>query len=329
MSIYLSVGDRWRIISLNFDQSRSVREIARIVHCNIQTVYNILQLFEETGDVIERTGRGRGAILNDEEIHTLRQIFYRYSNDTSNSIARRFFQRTGIEINPRTIRNYRILLGFHPVHARVQPYLTATHAEQRLNFCLSNSTARWRNTIFSDEKAFVVDITGVVYWIPYGRQRPHHHQHQVQFRVPVFGAVWFYGRSNLVFIQGRTNTITYVEYLQAALRRHLRDLNGYQFVHDRPTWAHSMLAHDWLFNNYITCMGNYPAASPDLNAVESVWAWMNRYIQRHHPNSQRSLERLVRRAWNAIPQTVIQGYINNIRNICNQIIDNNGWESSG
>jgi len=56
---------------------------------------------------------------------------------------------------------------------------------------------------------------------------------------------------------------------------------------------------------------------------------MNQYVQRNHPNSQRRLERLVEQAWNTIPQNIIRGYINNIPNICNQIIANHGWESIG
>ena len=76
-------------------------------------------------------------------------------------------------------------------------------------------------------------------------------------------------------------------------------------------------------------MDNYLSVSPDLNAVESVWSWMNRYVQRNHPHSQQHLERLVEQAWNTIPQNVIRGYINNIPNICNQIIANNGWENTG
>ena len=76
-------------------------------------------------------------------------------------------------------------------------------------------------------------------------------------------------------------------------------------------------------------MDNYPPVSPDLNAIESVWAWMNRYIQRNHPNSQQHLERLVRRAWLTMPQNVIRGYIINIPNICAQIITNQGWASMG
>lgn len=113
MSSHLSVRDRWRIISLN-DQGINVREIARRIPCSIQTVYTILQLFQETNDVTERDGRGRFRILNNDQVNALRQLLYRYPSDTSSNIADRFLRRTGLDINPRTIRNYRSSLGFRP-----------------------------------------------------------------------------------------------------------------------------------------------------------------------------------------------------------------------
>lgn len=220
-------------------------------------------------------------------------------------------------------------LGFHPVHAQTQPVINAQHAQERLNFCILHATARWENVIFSDEKAFEVDVSGLFYRFLCGRPRPIHFQKQIRFRVAVSGAVWYHGRSLLVIIRGRTNTATFVEYLEAALNPHRRRLRGYYFIHDRPTWAHTALAHDWLRSQRIRCMDNYPAVSPDLNPIESVWSWMNRYVQRNHPNSQQHLEFLVEQAWNAIPQDVIRGYINHLTDVCEQIIANRGWDSRG
>ena len=76
-------------------------------------------------------------------------------------------------------------------------------------------------------------------------------------------------------------------------------------------------------------MDDYPPSSPDLDATESVWTWINRYEQRNHPNSQQRLKRLVEQAWNVIPQNVIRAYINNIANICPQILANNACQSTG
>ena len=59
MSGHLSIGERWRIVSLSLDQGLSRTQIASIIHCSIRTVGNILQLFHEASDVIEWEGRGR------------------------------------------------------------------------------------------------------------------------------------------------------------------------------------------------------------------------------------------------------------------------------
>ena len=75
-------------------------------------------------------------------------------------------------------------------------------------------------------------------------------------------------------------------------------------------------------------MNDYPPASPDLNAIESVWTWMNRYVERNHPNSQQRLKRLVEQSWNVILQNIVRGYVNNRPNICTQILANNGWQST-
>jgi hypothetical protein len=36
-------------------------QIASVINCSIRTVHSFIQLYHETGDVIEREGRGRTA----------------------------------------------------------------------------------------------------------------------------------------------------------------------------------------------------------------------------------------------------------------------------
>ncbi|CAF1485702.1 unnamed protein product [Rotaria sordida] len=106
MPLHLSLEDRWRIISLRLDQGMSPIRIAAIVNCSIRTVHNILQLFRNTNDVIEREGRGR-APLNNDDIQILRRLFYRYLTETAANVNNRFFQRTNRFVTIRTIRDYR------------------------------------------------------------------------------------------------------------------------------------------------------------------------------------------------------------------------------
>jgi len=67
MCSHLSIRDRWRIISLRYDQGMPSNEIASVINCSIQTVYYILQLFRETNDIFEREGRVR-TLLNETEL---------------------------------------------------------------------------------------------------------------------------------------------------------------------------------------------------------------------------------------------------------------------
>ena len=118
MSAYLRVGEHWRVISMIFDQGMSTFRITSIITCSIQIVYNILNLFLETDDVLERRSRGGQNLLTVSEHHTLRQLFYRYSNETSAGINNRFRRRTGCPTSLRSIRNYRRSRRFHLIHAK-------------------------------------------------------------------------------------------------------------------------------------------------------------------------------------------------------------------
>lgn len=113
MSGHLSIRDRWRIISLHFDQNMTPNRIASIVNCTSRTVFNILQLFNETEDVVERQGHGRN-LLNEEHTRTLRQLFYRHATETAFTIRNRFFEIINILLTSRTIRNYRRRYNFRP-----------------------------------------------------------------------------------------------------------------------------------------------------------------------------------------------------------------------
>ena len=63
MASHLSVGDQWRVVSLYFDQGNTLNKIASIINCSRAIVFNILQLFHETNNVIECEGCGC-ALLN-------------------------------------------------------------------------------------------------------------------------------------------------------------------------------------------------------------------------------------------------------------------------
>ncbi|CAF1130987.1 unnamed protein product [Adineta ricciae] len=326
MAEHLSIRQRWTVITLHQDSHLSLRTIASRVNCSFSTVRNIIQLYEETHDVIERQGRGRRRLIDGPVRRYFRQIMSQHPTDTSFSIANRLQQHSGVTVSARTIREACRNENFHPVHARAHWQINEHQAARCFQYCYTHRLNNWRQVIFTDEKKFQVDQAGFVYWVPIGAPRPRTFVGQVKYQVTVFGAIWFNQRSHLVFIQGSSNSTTYLQQVQLALGNYQQRLHGYSFIHDRTTWSNSIMVHDWLASFGIDCMDDYPSVSPELNPIESVWGWMNRYVQSRHPRSQRHLEVLVRQAWQEIPIITIRVYIQHVRTIIQMIIAAQGWD---
>jgi transposase len=71
----------------------------------------------------------------------------------------------------------------------------------------------------------------------------------------------------------------------------------------------------------------WPANSPDLNPIETLWGWIKDYIQEKYPEVHRSYPRLrdaVNEAWNSITNEQIRELIETMPKRCKAIIDAQG-----
>ncbi len=279
--------------------------------------------------MIARQGRGRHPIIWGPIRRQFRQILSRYPTNTSSSISTRLQSRTGQTVSASTVRRVRRQENYHPVHAQIHWEINETQAARRYQYAIAHETDNWQNVVFSDEKKFIIDESGTVFWIPVGARRPTTFISQVKYHVVVFGAVWFNGKSRLVFLEGASNSTTYLQHVQLAIGDRLRTLRGYSYIHDRTTWSHTNMVHNWLMYNNMQCLDDYPSVSPELNAIERVWGWMKHDVQSHHPRPQRQLENCILRAWENISISIIQGFIKHIRTVVQQIILASGWDVDG
>jgi transposase len=73
----------------------------------------------------------------------------------------------------------------------------------------------------------------------------------------------------------------------------------------------------------------WPAYSPDLNPIETVWNWMKDYIQDNFPEHQsyNQLRDAVHEAWNAITTKQLNELIDSMRERCQAVIDANGMHT--
>lgn len=99
---------------------------------------------------------------------------------------------------------------------------------------------------------------------------------------------------------------------------------GIIFMQDgaRCHWANSVKAY--FAKNGITAMTDFPASSPDLNPIESVWAQLNRLIYAKRPKSVPALRAAAISAWDAIPQHQINNYIARFQTDARRVYANGG-----
>jgi ketohexokinase/beta-glucosidase len=74
----------------------------------------------------------------------------------------------------------------------------------------------------------------------------------------------------------------------------------------------------------------WPAKSPDLNPIETLWDQMKDYLQRWHPESHRSYPRLkaaVLEAWNSITNEEVLDLISSMPARCKAVIEADGWHT--
>jgi hypothetical protein len=83
------------------------------------------------------------------------------------------------------------------------------------------------------------------------------------------------------------------------------------FLQDLDSKATAKATHRWCeqhFPHFIPD-ADYPSRSPELNAIEYIWSWMQARVEAARLTSRRELERYLVKLWNDVPQQVVRNCI--------------------
>ena len=126
---------------------------------------------------------------------------------------------------------------------------------------------------------------------------------------------------------GKINSKSYCERVLPLLRNYLRDHPWLYFMQDNAS-AHGAQATREMMAQMAILTIHWPAYSPDLNPIETVWCWMKDYIEiRTGVNANLSYERLQRlvwEAWEAVPQSLLDELIDSMPARMQAVIDAGG-----
>ncbi|KAG4228405.1 hypothetical protein PC116_g23242 [Phytophthora cactorum] len=154
------------------------------------------------------------------------------------------------------------------------------HKVARLKFAnkLVDSSKYWKSVVFTDEKNFNLDDPDEFrcYWHD-TRVAPKLMSKRVNGggSVMIWADASMYGKTDVVFLNGRQNSTKYTETLRGNLLPYLEKLRLKMgniepvFQHDNASIHASRFTKGFLNDNNVTIM-EWPAKSPDFNIIENV-----------------------------------------------------------
>jgi transposase len=300
MSNPLSEEQRWGIVILKKHTSFSNSKISTLLNCSYNSVNNVFLKYTDTGNVSDKPRSGRPSIMkeNSEDMKLIVNTIEDNRQSTCTEISKELRKKVHRIIQER---------NFRPVLYKRIPYLKKEHKKRRLEFAKDNSYRDWEEVIFTDEKLFSFSKRKVKIWKRPEEKRISVYVPSYQKKWMVWGGIWVGGRTKLHVFEANVNSEEYQNVIWEYLIEPQLDADK-MFLQDNARPHVSASTRDFLKNFDIDVL-DFPAMSPDLNAIEKVWRWMENHINHKKFNTSEDYMSLIYEAWNECPQQIIDNFI--------------------
>lgn len=320
-----------------YRRTGSYTRAARLENTDYRRVQRWVKRWEATGSVADkpRSGRPRKeldsveatAIIDEGSIQE--KCAPQITKDLLKNIA-----SLGNALNPDTLRRHMKRTEFQNLVKKKKLSLSERHTADRLRHCKTWIRKPWSNVVVTDSKYFWLcpKGRGRKVWVKKGRSPPTGKTDRSCFKVHVYGGVTKYkpshkGRTPLLVTAGTSNlggrkavnAAIYLELLQQKLIPACKKMmeqewgpSGWVFQQDNARPHTAKITQDWLASQQFQLM-KWPAKSPDLSWIESIWAWMADALNRRTDLTEANFQAAVMETWDSIPRSVMEAQFSSIR----------------
>ena len=260
------------------------------------------------------------------------EYFCRISNKKPFSTAREIYEEAGGPpmLSISTVQRYLRKSGLFGRISTKKPLLTKTNIKKRISWCKAYTNFKvsdWKDVVFSDEvriemhskrRRFVRRRIGeslkfrfVTKTVKYGG-----------FHILLWGAIKGDGTRILVQCPNRINSTIYQDVLSNGL---FQVYNSSNIFMQNYAPCHKLRSTiQFLEDNNVCMMDDWPPQSPDLNVIENLWSILKQEVLKEHPKSAADLWLVAQRKWYAISNDVITNLYQSIPRRLSAVLEAKG-----
>ena len=321
----LSVFEKGKLIAYK-NSGLTGREIALKLNRSKTVIYNFLK---NPGNYGKRKHPGRPSSVSSRD---KRRIISRACSkkQTSTEIKREL----DLNYSARTVR--RVLQNAKQVRygkLKSRPPLTKTQKRLRMEFAKKYISMgdKWNDVVFSDEKKFNLDGPDGFKYFWYDLRKEKEIFSKRSFgggSVMVWAGYAASGTTEIVFLQGKMNSNSYVDMLGDNLlpEAPLITSGDYLFQQDNASIHVSAAAKSWFDANSVKLLTDWPAKSPDLNPIENLWGILAHEVYKNGTqyHNKRELMSSIEKAWKNIPVSTLKKLTSSMTSRLIKVIENKG-----
>ena len=231
-------------------------------------------------------------------------------------------------------------------HVSSVPALSEEQMRKRVAFAKANRNRPWTKVMFTDSKYFYLNQLagrkGPKRWVLAGSKPT---QAGVKFpsKVHVYAGVSYHGKTDLHFATGTTGlkstfsktqrgvgALEYQAVLEQTLLPQARKIFSRHSIRDWTLQQDGAPAHtasstrEFLEQQGIDVLRNWPPNSPDLSWIENIWGWTEQQLRKHSFSTLSELKTVLQKVWNDMPLEVLQANCRSMRDRLKKCIERGG-----
>lgn len=297
---------------------KSDAEIRLEVQCSQNTVRRWKNDFESNRPFSDQPRSGRPRKITPE---LSRRIVRKTQGQVRRSlrlVARELKESEEADISYSSVRRALRSEGLHPYRRPRKPRLSPDDKRDRRRWLRHTNNSLWSHVVFSDEKIVWLvrapNRKNDIIWSSDPAFVPPAETVRFSKRLHIWAAISSRGKTELAFIEGTLNATKYVEILDEFLLPTMQELyrdEEWSFMQDHAPSHSAKLTQDWLKENvpHFFTRDDWPAHSPDLNPIETLWANLDQAVQREDLNTIEKFKAALEAAWGEVTQDDLERLI--------------------